>query len=106
MTIRDLYKVITKRINERSNKSYVVALVDSKDRMIQKVGEEAIEVVIAAKNDSRELFINEMADLWFHLLVLLAEKKVTIDDIERELTIRHKKNDIGNHQKSLNCAKI
>ena len=91
MTIRDLYKIIIKRTNERNNKSYVVALVDNKDRMIQKVGEEAIEVVIAAKNDSHELFINEMADLWFHLLVLLAEKGVTIDDIERELTIRHKK---------------
>lgn len=91
MTIRDIYKIIIKRTNERSDNSYVVALSNDTDRMIQKVGEEAIEVIIAAKNDSRKLFISEMADLWFHLLVLLADKGVTIDDIEHELTMRHKR---------------
>jgi len=58
------------------------------DRIAQKVGEEAVEVVIAGKNRDRDEIINESADLVYHLLVLLAECDVTLDEIRNKLTER------------------
>ena len=55
----------------------------------QKVGEEAIELVIESKDNNKKLFLNEAADLLFHYLVLLQEKKVTLDDVLEILRERH-----------------
>ena len=55
----------------------------------QKVGEEAIELVIESKDNNKKLFLNEAADLLFHYLVLLQEKKVTLDDVLEILRQRH-----------------
>jgi phosphoribosyl-ATP pyrophosphohydrolase/phosphoribosyl-AMP cyclohydrolase len=56
----------------------------------QKVGEEAVELVIEAKDNNQELFENEAADLLYHLLILLKAKKTTLSDIEEILQSRHK----------------
>ena len=83
MNLEDLYKIIVD--------SYTASLFrDGEDRIIQKVGEEATEVIIAAKGKSRERIISEMADLWFHTLVLLSNFNITPKDIFRELQKRRK----------------
>lgn len=91
MTLEELYNIILSRKKEMPEGSYVASLFrDGEDRIIQKVGEEAVEVVIAAKNESRDRFISETADLTFHLLVLLASKGVKLSDILSELKKRQK----------------
>ncbi|PZD76673.1 bifunctional phosphoribosyl-AMP cyclohydrolase/phosphoribosyl-ATP diphosphatase HisIE [Mesonia sp. K7] len=73
-----------------SLKSYVSSLFkQGVDRIAQKVGEEAVETVIAAKNDDTELFIDEAADLLFHYLILLSHKKVSFREITAVLQKRH-----------------
>ena len=90
MTIRELYKIIESRRNSDGSMSYTKQLLDrGLDRVIQKVGEESVEVVIAAKNDENDEFIGEVADLVYHLLVLLVAKDIKITDIERCLQERH-----------------
>jgi phosphoribosyl-ATP diphosphatase len=90
MTIRELYEIIESRRNSDESTSYTKQLLDrGLDRVIQKVGEESVEVVIAAKNDENDEFIGEVADLVYHLLVLLVAKDIKITDIERCLQERH-----------------
>ena len=90
MTIRELYEIIESRRNSDESTSYTRKLFDrGLDRIIQKVGEESVEVVIAAKNDENDEFIGEVADLVYHLLVLLVAKDIKITDIERCLQERH-----------------
>ncbi len=90
MTIRELYEIIESRRNSDESTSYTKQLLDrGLDRVIQKVGEESVEVVIAAKNDENDEFIGEVADLVYHLLVLLVAKDIKITDIERCLHERH-----------------
>lgn len=92
MTITELYKIIINRKNSGENQSYTSSLFnEGTDRIIQKVGEESVEVVIAAKNDDRDEFVGEVADLYYHLLVLLAAKDITLEDIETKLEERHAK---------------
>ncbi len=70
--------------------SYVVSLFDEGiNRIAQKVGEEAIETVIEAKDDNDDLFLNESADLLFHYLILLRAKGFTLKDIVKVLEERH-----------------
>jgi phosphoribosyl-ATP pyrophosphohydrolase/phosphoribosyl-AMP cyclohydrolase len=74
-----------------SEKSYVASLFEKGiNKIAQKVGEEAIEVVIEAKDDNDDLFINESADLLFHYLILLQAKGFTLKDIVKVLENRHK----------------
>lgn len=71
--------------------SYVVSLFEQGiNKIAQKVGEEAVETVIEAKDDNDELFLYESADLLFHYLILLQAKGFTLKDIEAELKKRHK----------------
>jgi phosphoribosyl-ATP pyrophosphohydrolase/phosphoribosyl-AMP cyclohydrolase len=73
------------------NTSYVAKLLsDGLDRVAQKVGEEAIETVIAAKNPDREALARELADLWFHTFVLLAQKGLRPEDVWEELRRRRR----------------
>ncbi len=60
------------------------------NKIAQKVGEEAVELVIEAKDNNDELFLNEAADLMYHYLVLLTEKKFRIEDVIDILEKRHK----------------
>lgn len=92
MTIEGLYSIIAQRIDEAPEGSYTASLfANGIDRMAQKVGEEGVEIVIAAKNDNETLFIGEVADLWYHLLILMYAKGVTPDQILEELGRRHAK---------------
>lgn len=89
MNLEELYKIIENRKQKKPENSYVASLFkEGKDRIIQKVGEEAVEVVIAAKNETKKRIISEVADLLFHILVLLSEYKITLKDIGEELSRR------------------
>lgn len=90
MTIDELYQIIENRKKEMPKNSYVASLFrEGNDRIIQKIGEEATEVVIAAKNESKKKLISEIADLWFHSLVLLAYSNITINEIMEEFKKRN-----------------
>jgi len=92
MILDHLYKIILDRKKNRQQNSYVSSLFEKgDDRIIQKVGEEATEVVIAAKNKDKKEIISEMSDLWFHMLVLLAARDIRLEEIYRELEKRAKK---------------
>ncbi len=89
MTITELYQIILTRKSAMAADSYVASLFASgTDRIAQKVGEEAVEVVIAAKNSSKERLVSESADLLFHWLVLLADKNIDPADVLQELENR------------------
>jgi len=86
----DIFKIIKDRIANPKEGSYVCYLLDKGlDKTLKKIGEEATEVVIAAKNTKEEL-VYEMADLWFHSLVLLAQAGLSPDEVYKELRRRHK----------------
>lgn len=71
--------------------SYTSELFNSgSDRIIQKVGEEAVEVLIAVKNKSRKEIVYESADLLYHLMVMLADNDIKLSDVVDELKSRHK----------------
>lgn len=89
--IEALFAVIQQRQRERPEGSYVAKLLDDGiDRIAKKVGEEATEVVIAAKNGDPAALTWEVADLWFHSLVLLAACGLTPADIWAELERRRR----------------
>lgn len=92
MTLEELYTIIEDRKAKMPKDSYVASLFsEGRDRIIQKVGEESTEVIIAAKNESKERIISEVADLLFHLLILLSSKNIMISDILNELEQRQQK---------------
>ena len=83
---------IRHRFDKRSGTSYTSNLFDKGiNKIAQKLGEEAIELVIEAKDDNKELFLNEAADLLYHYMVLLQAKGFSIDDVKQVLAGRHKK---------------
>jgi phosphoribosyl-ATP pyrophosphohydrolase len=87
--IQDLYDLIIGRRENPVEGSYTNYLfTKGTDKICKKVGEEAFEVVIAAAGDKREAMIYELADLQYHLLVLMAEKGITPDDVYTELKNR------------------
>jgi len=91
MTINDLYQLILDRKNNPKAGSYTNSLFDSGlPRMAQKVGEEATEVVVAALAQQNDRLIEELADLTYHTLVLMAAKGLTPADVLAELEKRHK----------------
>ena len=88
-------KYLDKLIKDRKEKlpanSYTTKLFkEGENRIIQKVGEEAVETLIAAKNNDRSEIINETSDLIYHLLVMLAEKDIELNDVVENLQSRHK----------------
>ena len=88
--IDQLNKLIKERKENLPENSYTTKLfMEGADRIIQKVGEEAIETVIAAKNRDKEEIINETSDLIYHLLVMLAEQEIGFDEVVNKLIFRH-----------------
>ena len=86
-----LEKVIQDRKNNPSEKSYTSSLFAlGINKVAQKVGEEAVEIVIEAKDDNKDLFLGEAADLLYHYLILLAAKDFTLNDVIQVLEKRHK----------------
>lgn len=91
MTLEDLYSIIRNRIADKPKDSYVASLVSGGgDDILQKIGEEAAEVIIAAKNDNKQRIVEEISDLYFMTLVLLAYKKIPLDKICEELEKRRR----------------
>lgn len=91
MSIQWLYEVIESRKQNPSEKSYTSSLfTEGLPKIAQKVGEEATEVVVAALSQDDQRLIEEVADLTYHTLVLLAARGLRIQDIVAELEKRHK----------------
>jgi phosphoribosyl-ATP pyrophosphohydrolase/phosphoribosyl-AMP cyclohydrolase len=87
-----LFNLIKQRKEKLPENSYTTKLfTEGENRIIQKVGEEAIETVIAAKNNNKEEIINEVSDLLYHLFVMLADKGIELNDVTTNLMNRHKK---------------
>ena len=90
--LRDLYVLIQDRKENPVEGSYTNYLFEKGiDKILKKVGEEAAEVIIGAKNLDRAEITYEVSDLVYHILVLLVETGVSIEDIKSELAKRHKK---------------
>ncbi len=88
----ELENTISKRIDENDEQSYTNNLYKKGiNKVAQKVGEEAVELVIEAKDNDDGLFKNEAADLLYHFLILLKAKKISLNDIENTLLQRVKK---------------
>lgn len=86
-----LAAIIKDRKQNPSDKSYTTSLFNKGiNKIAQKVGEEAVEIVIEAKDDNKDLFLGEGADLLFHFLVLLEAKEITLDEVIGRLQERHK----------------
>lgn len=86
----DLEKVIQDRKDNPSEGSYTSSLFQKGiNKIAQKVGEEAVEIVIEAKDENDDLFLGEAADLMYHYLVLLAAKNKSLDDVIDVLKERH-----------------
>ncbi len=87
----ELENVIEQRISENTENSYTSRLFNrGVNKVAQKVGEEAVELVIEAKDNNIDLFKNEAADLLYHFLILLKTKQLKLEDIEQVLKERHK----------------
>ncbi len=92
MTLEELYTIIEDRKAKMPKDSYVAFLFnEGRDRIIQKVGEESTEVIIAAKNESKQRVISEVSDLLFHIFVMLSYLGIKASDISEELSNRKKK---------------
>ena len=87
--LKELYSVITDCKENPTEGSYTNYLFDKgTDKISKKLGEEAVEVVIAASQRDRKATIQEIADLEYHLLVLMVDRGITLDDVEAELRSR------------------
>lgn len=87
----ELEQVIGTKIDENDENSYTNSLFKRGiNKVAQKVGEEAVELVIEAKDDNADLFKNEAADLLYHFLILLKAKKVKLEEVEEVLFNRSK----------------
>lgn len=90
--LRELYALVLDRMRNRPEGSYVARLLaEGRDCILQKVGEEAVEVVLAGKNADDGRLVSELADLLFHLTVLLGERGVAWDGVWRELASRRRR---------------
>ena len=90
--LKELFQIIEDRKANPSQKSYTASLfAEGEDRILEKVGEEAVEVIIAAKGQGDQRIIEEVSDLFYHTLVMLSFKGLTLADIEDELRKRHQK---------------
>lgn len=90
--INHLKHIIRGRKNNPTDQSYTSSLFKKGvNKIAQKVGEEAVELVIEAKDNNKELFLGEAADLLFHYLILLEEKNIDLDEVIDTLISRHKK---------------
>jgi len=92
MTLDELYLIICDRRDHPREGSYTNRLLNAgEDELVKKVGEEAIEVILAAKSQGDQRLVEEVADLAYHVLVLLASHRIVPADIRQELEKRHRK---------------
>ena len=87
--LAQLTDILEQRKGAAPDSSYVASLYDKGlDAILKKVGEEATETVMAAKDGDAEKLVYEVADLWFHTMVLLADQDLSSDDVLKELARR------------------
>ena len=87
--LKQLEQVLEERKSAKADESYVASLyAKGLDEILKKIGEESAEVIMAAKDGEQDKIIYEVADLWFHTLVLLRHKDIEIDKIQDELSSR------------------
>lgn len=90
--LKEVYETILDRRDHPVEKSYTHYLFEQGiDKVLKKVGEEAAETIIAAKNGDNSETVGEIADLAYHVLVLMAMQNITTEDIEAKLRERHTK---------------
>lgn len=90
--IYDLERLLISRRKDKPKGSYSTKLFKKGiDKIAQKLGEEAVETIIASKNKKNAELIGESADLLYHLLVLLVEKEIPFDTVIQEMMLRSKK---------------
>ena len=88
-TLTQLWKAIEQRKAQRPAGSYTVQLLEAgENEILKKIGEEAVEVIIAAKGEGDDRVLYEMADMIYHAMVLLAVRDLTWSDVEAELVRR------------------
>lgn len=89
--LADLYQIILDRKTNPKPGSYTCELfAKGEDEILKKVGEESVEVILAAKSQGDARLVEETADLFYHLLVLLASRGLSLAEVEAELGRRHK----------------
>ena len=88
--LHELFHIIETRKTAAPESSYTARLfADGEDAILKKIGEEAMEVILAAKGQGNTRLVEETADLLYHTLVLLSARGLTLQDIEAELRKRH-----------------
>jgi phosphoribosyl-ATP pyrophosphohydrolase len=88
--IEQLFDIIQSRKKDMPKESYTRQLLEAgEDRILRKIGEESLEVILASKSEGNQRLVEEISDLIYHLLVLLAFKGLTLSDINAELEKRH-----------------
>jgi phosphoribosyl-ATP pyrophosphohydrolase/phosphoribosyl-AMP cyclohydrolase len=88
--ISQLWRIFEERKHSDSEKSYTAKLLRNRNLLLKKIAEESSEVIIAAKDGERDEIIYEAGDLLYHLMVLLFDEAITMDDIFKELEGRRK----------------
>ena len=88
--ISELWRVFEERKKSQSESSYTCRLFNNRNLLLKKIAEESSEVILAAKDGKRGEIVNEMADLLYHLMVLLFDEKIPIGDVYSELEGRRK----------------
>lgn len=101
--LEELYEIINNRKNSGEEGSYTKYLLEKgTDKILKKVGEECTEVIIAAKGNDKDEVINEICDLTYHILVLMADKNIDMEEVENELIDRRNKiNNFKGERKSI-----
>ena len=90
--LEELYEIVNNRKNSEEEGSYTKYLLEKgTDKILKKVGEECTEVIIAAKGNDKYEVINEICDLAYHILVLMADKNIDMEEVENELIARRNK---------------
>jgi len=94
--LNDLFRLIESRKRELPQGSYTTYLfTEGLDKILKKIGEEASETIIAAKNEDKSALVSETADLLYHLLVLLVERGVSLDEVRDELSGRRQEKSVA-----------
>lgn len=86
----ELFAIIEERKRLRPTGSYTSHLMErGENAILRKIGEEALEVIFASRDEGQQRLIEESADLIYHLFVLLSYKDLTLDQVRKELSLRH-----------------
>jgi phosphoribosyl-ATP pyrophosphohydrolase len=89
--LNELYDTLVQRRDNPNSNSYTARLLAAgEDEIVKKVGEEAVEVILAAKSQGDQRLIEEISDLTYHVLVLMVSRGLTLADIENELEKRRR----------------